>query len=69
LTLLRQSDHTQAGSACKEKKRQKPLFSWCFSLKSKKTAREMGFRTASPRGTPIFGLVRRRFRDGHKLLW
>jgi hypothetical protein len=69
LALLCQSDHTQAGSACKEKKRQKPLFSGCFSLKGKKTARVMGIRTVSPRKTPIFGLVQLRFSDGHKLLW
>jgi hypothetical protein len=69
LALLRQSDHTQAGSGCKEKKRQKPLFSGCFSLKSKKRAREMGFAIVSLRGTPVFGLVHRRFSDRHKLLW
>jgi hypothetical protein len=69
LALLSQSDHTQAGSACKEKKRQKPLFFACFSLEIVKRAREMGVRTILANETPIFGLVRRRIDDGHKLLW
>jgi hypothetical protein len=69
LDLLCQSDDSQAESACKEKKRQKTRFSWCFLRKSQKRARETGIAAASARGTLSFSLVQWHFSDGHKLMW